>query len=171
MVAQGEYDWTIADRLQNSVNLTLDAIEDNAKALADPRQYVRPQVRWEFSGGAFTLRRVALWRDIFYQPDIYDYMSPTQPHPHRGDPNLATHPMNPLTLSAHQFFVCGDNSPASLDARKWGPPHPWVAKIDDTMGVVHSDLVLGRAFFVYFPAPYRAYGLPVPDVGRMRWIW
>lgn len=170
-VAEGAYDWTIAERLQNSVNMSLDAIEDNAKALADPRQYARPQVRWEFSGGAFTLRRVALWRDIFYQPDIYDYMSPTQPHPHRGDPNLATHPMNPLQLSAHQFFVCGDNSPASLDARKWGPPHPWVAKIDDTMGVVHSDLVLGRAFFVYFPAPHRAYGLPIPDVGRMRWIW
>ncbi len=93
-------------------------------------------------------------------------------HPRGVDfPALATHPLSPLTLSPDQFFVCGDNSPASFDARKWGPPHPWVAQVDDKMGVVHRDLIIGRAFFVYFPAPNRVFGLPVPDVGRMRWIW
>ncbi len=171
-VAQGEYDWTIAERIQNTLDQPLSAVESNPGALVIPAQYRKPRVSWEFSGGAFTLHRVALWRDIYYQPDMYPFnQSRAAKHPREGQPCLATHPRSPLDLSPHQFFVCGDNSPASLDARKWSPPHPWVAQVDPTMGVVNSDLVLGRAFFVYFPAPNRVFGLPIPDAGRVRWVW
>ncbi|MFO0830426.1 MAG: S26 family signal peptidase [Phycisphaerales bacterium] len=170
-VAEGAYDWTIGERLKHSVDLSLDDVAANPLSLVNPSQYRTPQVRWEFSGGAFTLHRAALWRDIFYQPSVYEMLAQGVKHPNFGAPGLTTHPAAPLQLSPKQFFVCGDNSPASLDARKWGPPHPWVAQVDPTLGVVPSDLVLGRAFFVYFPAPNRVFGLPVPDVGRMRWVW
>lgn len=171
-IAQGQYEWSIAERVEHTLDQPLSAVEGNPGALVVPAQYRKPRVLWEFSGGAFSVRRAALWRDIYYQPDMYPFNSSRIPkHPLEGKPCITTHPSSPLMLTGHQYFVCGDNSPASLDARKWAPPHPWVAKVDDTMGVVNSDLVLGRAFFVYFPAPNRVFGLPVPDAGRVRWVW
>lgn len=85
---------------------------------------------------------------------------------------MATHPSQPALLRPNQFFVCGDNSAASLDARLWGEPDPWVAAtIDSTIGVVPRDLMIGKAFFVYFPAMHRDRPVPVVDFGRMRFIW
>jgi hypothetical protein len=74
-------------------------------------------------------------------------------------------------LSPDQYFVCGDNSASSLDARLWGEPDPWVAQMDPDIGVVNRNLLIGKAFFVYFPAPTWARGIPIPDFGRMRFIW
>lgn len=86
--------------------------------------------------------------------------------------------MLPVVLNNTQYFMCGDNSPSSLDSRLWQPgagrgaPDPWIAdQVDDTLGVVHKDLLIGKAFVVYFPAPLRETKVPIPDVGRMRWIW
>jgi hypothetical protein len=79
-----------------------------------------------------------------------------------------------MHLTPDQFFVCGDNSPQSLDARLWGPSDEWVvAQIDGAEGVVPRDLMIGRAFFVYFPSLIKGggSGIPVPDFGRLRWIW
>jgi hypothetical protein len=73
-----------------------------------------------------------------------------------------------MRLDGNEFFMCGDNSPASLDGRLWDVPSPYVMPLDPDMGVVHRDLIIGRAFFVYFPAMHRK---PVPDFGKMRWIW
>jgi hypothetical protein len=112
-----------------------------------------------------TLHRVGLKRDIHYQAGT---------RRETGEAARATHPLTTMALGADHFFVCGDNSPSSLDARLWGPPDPWVAKeIDAAEGVVARDLMIGRAFFVYFPSLLRgkSTGLPVPDFGRMRWIW
>jgi hypothetical protein len=80
-------------------------------------------------------------------------------------------PQTTMKLTSTQYFVCGDNSPQSLDARAWGPPDPLVAAIDPTTNVVPKALMIGRAFFVYFPAWQKRYGIPIPDIGRMRWIW
>ncbi len=174
-VAYGEYDWTPAERVQNAFGLSLEAIlEKDAKnhgnTLFDEKNYRQPVVRWEFSGGPFTLYRVGLSRDIQYEPGM-------RRNPATGlwdQPARATYPTTTMTLSPDQFFVCGDNSPKSLDARLWPEPDPWVAAtIDKTEGVVPRDLMIGRAFFVYFPSMIRGAqsGLPVPDFGRLRWIW
>jgi len=128
-----------------------------------------PELVWEFTGSPVTLYRVELDRDLYYQPSEFSMR-----HPESGDPALATHPANRPVLNGDQFFVCGDNSPASLDGRLWGPPVPWVAeKFDPTVGVVPREMMLGKAFFVYFPSPE---GLSengrrfIPNFGEMRFI-
>lgn len=166
-VAHAEYDWTPAQRVKNALNLDLAGVmAGNESILADPSLYRRPGVRFEFAGGPFTLYRVALARDLHYQPDVY------KPGSNRGGhPANATSPKSTPALTKDQFFTCGDNSPESFDARLWNPPDPWVAAIDPTQGVVNRDLLIGKAFFVYFPAMYRNARVPVPDFGRMRFIW
>jgi signal peptidase I len=51
-------------------------------------------------------------------------------------------------LSPDQFFVLGDNSPASADARFW-PGENYVDR----------NLLVGKALFIYWPHPL---GLPIP---------
>jgi signal peptidase I len=170
LIASSDYDWRPDDRLRYALGLTADEAYSQGSrlggsALADPSKYSMPRVSWEFSGGAFTLHRVGLQRDIHYQA-----VDPNNPY---GYPGRATSPLATFMLGPDHFFVCGDNSPQSLDARSWGPPDPWVAKeIDPSEGVVPRDLLIGRAFFVYFPALSKGgLGIPVPDFGRLRWIW
>ena len=81
-------------------------------------------------------------------------------------------PETVFTLGEDQFFTLGDNSPASKDGRMWTRVDPWIAEVfDPTVGVVHRDLMMGQAFFVYFPAPRKAFGrVPVPNFGEMRFI-
>ncbi len=94
----------------------------------------------------------------------------------------------PIWLRKHQraradldeFFVLGDNSPQSLDSRGWVLASPTLRLYDEEggfqyqMGTVPRYNMIGRAFFVYWPAGHRIPGLPrlplVPDVGRMRLI-
>jgi signal peptidase I len=128
----------------------------------------RPSVSWSFEGSPVTLHRVGLDRDIYYRPFHNSLGSPRRAY--------AWHPDDLATMGPDHFFMLGDNSGSSLDARGW-PTHstpidPTVAdQIDATLGVVHRDLLLGKAFFVYFPAPHSAFGrVPIPDFGRMRRI-
>jgi hypothetical protein len=74
---------------------------------------------------------------------------------------------------ANEFFFLGDNSPASLDGRLWGESDPWVQTlIDPADGIVARDLIVGKAFCVFFPAMSKQWGrVPVPDLGQLRWIW
>jgi hypothetical protein len=69
----------------------------------------------------------------------------------------------------------GDNSAASKDSRVWGLPHPLVT---EELGVsspfvVPREMVIGKAWSVYFPAPItlspggKAF---IPDFGRVRFI-
>ncbi|MDX2131588.1 MAG: S26 family signal peptidase [Planctomycetota bacterium] len=162
-VAFGAYTMTPDERLRFSVGLSAEQASANDTSLVFAG-YQQPVVRWEF-GGPVTMHRVALARDIHYQATTY------RSGPLSGRPALATHPASTLTLGPDQFFVCGDNSPASSDGRLWDPPNPWVAEYDEDTGIVPRDLLIGKAFWVYFPAPYKRQGIPVPDFGRMRFIW
>ncbi|HLP85628.1 MAG TPA: signal peptidase I [Phycisphaerales bacterium] len=165
LIATGSYDWSLQERLRNALGTTVEEVRGNGSALRADSRPPRPTgIRWEFSGGPVTLYRVKVQRDVYYQPDTESPASVTAA--------LATHPDSQLTLSRDQFFMCGDNSPNSLDGRKWGKPSPWVAAIDPSPGVVHRDLVIGKAFFVYFPALQRPAGRPMMiDAGKMRWVW
>lgn len=184
LVAKGDYDWSIDERLRYTLGFGAEDARQDSRSLVgttvatqrasggNGQKYPQPKVRLEFSGGPVDLYRVALARDIYYQPSMYpDWSSPTTAHSLAGTPALATHPSSGLALTPDQYFVCGDNSPASLDARLWDKPNPWVAQIDPTTGVVHRDLMIGKAFFVYLPSPHKRRNIPVPDFGEMRFIW
>ncbi len=168
-VLQGDYNWDPSQRLLHATGTPGDQYADtshsgNPLPLAETYSGTRPDVRWDFKGSPATLFRVGLSRDLYYEAAKFT----------RGGwgPALATHPLNLASLGKDQFFVMGDNSPSSKDGRLWEVVDPWVAdQIDDTVGIVPRKLLLGKAFFVYFPAPYKAFGsIPVPDFGRMRFI-
>ncbi|MFU8828130.1 MAG: S26 family signal peptidase [Phycisphaerales bacterium] len=171
------YDWSPDQRLEfvtgrSFENLrTLPNGAPNFDSLLNAATYEahgRPSIRFSFEGSPVTLHRVGLDRDIYYRP-FHNALGT----PRRG---FAWHPDDIATLGPDHFLMLGDNSGSSLDSRGW-PTHgitidPNVAdQIDDTPGVVHRDLLLGKAFFVYFPAPHSAFGrVPIPDFGRMRLI-
>lgn len=168
------YDWGPAERIRQATGRTIESIVEaeiipGRNPLQDEKLYRRPDVRWAFEGAPLRLHRVTLERDLHYQP------APdreTDRDENRGAAR-ATGPDHPLTLAADQFFACGDNSPASLDCRLFNSINPWAAQqFDNTIGVIPRELLLGRAFFVYWPSLHKGTGvLPVPDFGRMRFIW
>ncbi len=166
LIAAGNYDWTPAQRIAFATGRTLAQLaaqnRSAAMELSQPGIYRAPKVSWSFSGGPFTLHRVALDRDLHYRADRRRTSN---------QPAWATHPSTTPRLTSNQFFVCGDNSPASEDSRLWERPDDWVAaQIDPTTGVVPRELMLGKAFFVYFPALAGSSPIPMPDFGRLRWI-
>lgn len=86
---------------------------------------------------------------------------------------------NPIYLRDGEYFVLGDNSPASQDSRLWDKPGRYLRYRGQAyqVGTVSHDQMIGRAFFVYWPSGFRIRWLPilenfglVPDVGKMRWI-
>ncbi len=88
---------------------------------------------------------------------------------------------NPILLGEGEYFMLGDNSPASQDSRLWGDivKNAYLTARGEAyqLGTVPQDQLIGKAFFVYWPSAHRIPWLPlparwgvVPDVGRMRWI-
>lgn len=123
--------------------------------------YKEPTVEWGFSGGGFTLHNVRVRRDI-------SYMNMARQATRGGHPDFFP------TLSDEEYFMCGDNSARSADSRLWdeGTIVPWVSElIDDRAGMVNKDLVVGKAFVVYWPSLLKEGAVPAPDLGRVRWIW
>ncbi len=174
-IAHADYDWSPDQRILFSTGASLASLmaqqpAEPANILQQSRLYTRPDVRLAFSGPSITLHRVALDRDLYYQPGTL---------PGGGQVAHATSPANPLALGPDEFFCCGDNSPASLDGRLWSDVDEWVdyefrptPTTPIRAGVVPRELMLGRAFFVYWPSlRYSARPIPVPDFGRMRFIW
>lgn len=148
-----------------------------------------PKIRIRMTGGPATLYRVKLDRDIYYASRIQNRFQ--QRDARGGMIRDAQGRVMPNTLRAmrihdDEFFCIGDNNPLSDDGRFWGPdpndPHAqWVRyryfgkSRDDASrdGIVPSDLMMGRAFFVYFPAPHtwseRGPGV-IPNFADMRFI-
>jgi signal peptidase I len=189
VVAEGFYDWTPAQRIEHTLGKPYSEIataeaarftgeidsrgrpvhrpECGFSVFASGDRYRKPQVRIDFEGGAFTLHRVAIARDLHYQAAAVG-----EPRDRTFGTAFATSPMLMPSLTADEFFMCGDNSPASSDGRLWAYVDPWVAsKLDSKVGVVHRKLVVGKAFYVYFPSMPRTSRWPMMDFGRMRWIW
>ncbi|MCZ7631889.1 MAG: S26 family signal peptidase [Phycisphaerales bacterium] len=175
-VVLAEYAWSPALRVAHATGRPFAEVmrqQRSGNVLADYRLFTPPRVRVEFSGSPVTLSRVRLDRDVHYQASAYDRRHGARgTHVRDGQPALATHPAQPCVLGPHQFFACGDNAASSLDGRLWDTPDPWVAaEFDPTPGVVPRDLLIGKAFFVYFPAVSWEKRAPVPDFGRMRFVW
>lgn len=109
------------------------------------------------------IEHLRVWRDIYYRTDG------------RSRASAKNGSLEPLTLRNDEYFTLGDNSSLSQDGRFWdnGVYLP-DEKLDVPAGVVPGRFLLGKAFFVYWPAGYKpASSLPValiPNFGEMRFI-
>lgn len=167
------YEWSPLERLENAYRaFNLD------RYLSDPDSLLMHKANfgWSFDGSALALRRVRVDRDLYYKPGrlVTDQQAEANGETIKG-PLFATNPREPAVLGADHFLMLGDNSGFSRDSRYWGRPHPLVVSTveDDTPFITHRDLLVGKAWCVYFPAPGRlSPGGPaiVPDFGRLRFI-
>ncbi len=156
-----EYDWRPIERYENASGGAFE----NIGPYDIPNVGRPPQLVWRFEGAPTTLRRVRVDRDLFYRAVSL---------PNQRAPGFATHPDTVAVLGPDHFMMLGDNSPASSDSRVWGASDPLVVtQIDPAPFVVHRKLLLGKAWSVYFPSPYRLGNTKyriVPDFGRLRLI-
>jgi len=112
-------------------------------------------------GPGFSLEHINLFRDVHYTNAA------------NSDIGAGTEG-NPFTLADDEFFVLGDNSPQSHDSRFWDTPEPLPNGKLYRRHVVPRDYLIGRAFFVYWPAgfhlhPALRFAL-IPNIGDMRFI-
>ena len=140
---------------------------------------------WNFSGSPVTVRNMKIDRDLYYQPGI---LLPGNQVATNGSIILgkafATDIDDPARLGPTDYLMLGDNSPASRDGRFWGRPHPILQRVIgfENPFVVPQELIVGKAWCVYFPATYPlASGLEmqdpsakspniVPNFGSLRFI-
>jgi signal peptidase I len=128
-------------------------------------------------GGSFDLTHLVVDRDVYYYHD--GRMGPVMPGarwaPRQGWGSAA----DPIMLRDGEYFMLGDNTAASKDSRLWDAVGPHMRDRGEAfqLGTVPRDQLIGKAFFVYWPAGHRIDWLPllnrfglIPDVGRMRWI-
>jgi hypothetical protein len=139
-----------------------------------------PQIAWRFEGSPLSLHRVCIDRDLYYRPNMLlpGNQCPTN-GPFIGGIAFGSDLAAPAQLGEGHFLMMGDNSAYSRDGRLWGRPHPLVVQQfgEDAPFVVPRELLLGKAWCVYFPAP-----LPIrmpngtdgrsviPDAGSLRFI-
>lgn len=129
-------------------------------------------------GGAFEVSHLVVDRDAYYYRNPRVSGLPGAPWaPNEGWGSEVA----PILLRGNEFFMLGDNTAASKDSRLWDQFGPHLAQRgeDFQLGTVPRDQLIGKAFFVYWPAGHRLSWLPlpkideigvIPDVGRMRWI-
>jgi len=136
-------------------------------------------VKVNFKGSPVTFHRIELDRDLYYTAtgDMY--------RPGKGviikNEDASTLFGEPAHLKADEFFCLGDNSPFSSDGRAWVTVDPWVlarsfadgTSEEHSHGIVPRRLMMGKAFFVYFPSLIGSspQATPMfPDFGEMRLI-
>ncbi|MSR18306.1 MAG: S26 family signal peptidase [Phycisphaerales bacterium] len=137
-----------------------------------------PQLDWSFSGTPVRLRHVRVDRDLYYRPAFLN-PSPQEQFVGNGAPltglAFGMNVTDPAQLDQRDHVMCGDNSGASRDSRLWGRPH---LLLKDELNfekpfLVPSELIIGKAWSVYFPAPLPIWpggATIIPDFGRLRFI-
>ena len=169
-----------------------DVLSRSRPGQAGPR-IPAPRVRVLAQGEGLELHHLRLMRDVYYTSPKLDrqedgpegeYASAIRVRV--GMPGWGA-TGNPIRLARNdenpdldEFFVLGDNSPQSLDGRLWVKAAPTLRLYDQqhqplySLGTVPRYNLIGKAFFVYWPAGFRVPGLPrlavVPNVGKMRLI-
>ena len=136
-----------------------------------------PKLAWRFtSAQPFSLRRVQVDRDLYYRPVLHDANNQFAINgDYLSGPGFGTNYEQPARLGTTDYVMLGDNSAASRDARLWGRAHPLTLRTfgDAQPGVVPADMIVGKAWAVYFPAPIsmKPGGSSfIPDFGRLRFI-
>lgn len=133
------------------------------------------------AGGPVTFSHVQVDRDLYYTVanDGDRRRGVIDKHEVNGQAKVPGLSGQAFLIQPDQFFCMGDNSPKSADSRMWNETNQWIrlrkfsnaAQVQD--GVVPRRLMMGRAFFVYFPA---LYGVDkknmkiIPNFGDMRFI-
>lgn len=166
--------------------------EYDAAAVFDSREAIIPKTSDEDPGdlapvgiGArgtkVAVDRLQVWRDIYYVADSTKRLSDegldnvVTDFPHPFDQDLINLPRDPslwprfaerkaveFPLAEGQFFVMGDNSPESSDARLWlGPVQASRGKPGGSY--LEREMLIGKALCVYWPHSWnRIPGTPIP---------
>jgi signal peptidase I len=193
LAEKGPYRWPIRLALSHADGTVCVAVDGQTVFQSTREQYeitptiaralektdTRPVIRVAAENVQATLRHLLIERDVYYTSDI------------RGGPRVPGSAEStafgveghPIQLGPHAYFVLGDNSPNSQDARYafagpgQNPIGPHLASAyaagEFELGTVPADQMVGRAFFVYWPgsAPLTSRGPNLlPDLGRARWI-
>jgi signal peptidase I len=115
--------------------------------------------------GELEVSHIAIYRDTYY----------LSKWPGHGSKNGHATQGNPFRLGEDEFFVLGDNSPASSDGRWWDKPGIGNNNERYRPGVVPRDYLVGKAFVVFWPSGFRPFEkFPVrmvPDVRQIRLIY
>ncbi len=87
------------------------------------------------------IEHLSLWRDVYYT--------------NRQDGLRTATPDNPVELGPKEYFVMGDNTAISRDARWWEDPIDLPHEgLEMREGRVPEQFLLGKAVFVYWPAGF-----------------
>jgi signal peptidase I len=157
MILEHQTPWTAADALAEAEVAGAEPLND------------QPDLRVQV-GGPCTLAHIKVFRDLYY----------TQNDPSYSGGIRTANAGNPLTLGPDEFFAMGDNSRLSADGRVWEAVNPPLDDLGTRIGIVPRRYLLGKAFFVYWPAGFRpsptdalpnSLNIPlVPNTGDMRLI-
>ncbi|MCD6365311.1 MAG: signal peptidase I, partial [Planctomycetes bacterium] len=172
------------------------------RMMAEDAQVPTPRIAILAGGGPCHLRHVLVMRDVFYTcPDLSrpplwpgplgdyarangrSFSSQSQPLPGWGVTGNAIELADRADNDLDEFFVLGDNSPESLDGRGWVLAAPTLRLYSSKqgrkkalyhLGTVPRYNMIGKAFFVYWPAGFSPPGFSgppiIPNVGRMRLV-
>jgi len=108
-----------------------------------------------FGAGKLALSHLGIYRDIHYISDGI----------------LRARAGSSFTVGKDEFFVCGDNSPYSLDCRVWAAEGIGNNGVKYREGIVPRDYLVGKAALVYWGDAFRPFEnlLPIiPNIGRIR---
>ena len=103
-------------------------------------------------GGPCALAHLKLYRDLYYTQvtKAYDdYLKQKYGRSATGTQE------SPVTLGDGEFFAMGDNSRRSSDGRLWTDVYDPLGDLGLRAGIVPRRYLLGKAFFVYWPAGFR----------------
>lgn len=116
------------------------------------------------ASGELEVSHIAVYRDTYYLS-----RKPGSAQKLRGSQG------NPIRLDDDEFFVLGDNSPASSDSRFWNKAGIGNNGRQYRQGVVPRDYLVGKAFVVFWPSGFRPFEkFPfriIPDVRQIRLIY
>jgi len=153
---------------------------DKETLVKRPKPSVWPQIHMSIQGGSATIHRAAVDRDIYYFSQGSEGAAPARGAlvKHSASNGNDDEEESFIHIEGDEYFCLGDNSPRSSDGRYWDSVNPWIlnrmlANNRQQLGVVPHKLMMGRAFFVYFPAMHAwnptSAGL-IPNFGKMRFI-
>ncbi|HWB53687.1 MAG TPA: S26 family signal peptidase [Tepidisphaeraceae bacterium] len=170
--ANADYRVSLRINGQEVLSSTPEEYHPNLQMLIDAynqdKQMPPPAVRISAADQNCVLSHISLWRDVYYinrGPFIL-----------RGTPE--DFPNHVVRLNhapgKDEYFCLGDNSLVSEDGRYWKSPVDLPAEnLEVPAGVVPERFLLGKAFFVYWPAGFRPFASApdvIPNFGEMRFI-